>query len=131
MRPLVSACAPTYHLFPLYFNPKLQATIPKELLPRKQGKTCFNFRRPDPALIAMLDTLTATAREHWSRQGLLTPGPVSPDQLAAAARAGGTDTDALARLGKSKSQAAAAKRAASLRKKPAARPAKSSRKRAK
>src|SRR6185369_11425720 len=44
---LLKKSAVTYHLMPLYFNPKLQAAIPAELLPRKQGKTCFNFQRPD------------------------------------------------------------------------------------
>src|SRR6266436_2147195 len=60
---LLKKSAVTYHLFPLYFNPKLRATIPPELLPRKQGKTCFNFQRPDDGLFAQLDALTGRARE--------------------------------------------------------------------
>lgn len=109
--------AVTYHLFPLYMNPALQAAIPPELLARKQGKTCFNFQRPDPQLFAKLDALTAAARESFDRGGYLTPGPVSSGRIAAAFRAAGGDPEALARTRKAKAQAAARKRAATLRKK--------------
>lgn len=111
--------AVTYHLMPLYFNPKLESEIPPELLKLKQGKTCFNFKSPDPGLLAMIDTLTASARAHWQRQGLLTPGPLAEGKLTAAVKAGGTDTDALAKLRKQKAKSAAAKRAATLKKKSA------------
>ena len=41
--------AVSYHLMALYFNPGLQSAVPPELRPRKQGKTCFNFKRdPEP-----------------------------------------------------------------------------------
>jgi len=80
---LAKRSAVTYHLIPLYYNPKLQATIPAELLPRKQGKTCFNFRRPDAALFAALDALTARARDAFERAGFLEPGPVTPEKLSA------------------------------------------------
>jgi hypothetical protein len=113
---LLKKSAVTYHLFPLYFNPKLQAAIPAELLPRKQGKTCFNFKRPDPNLFAKLDTLTQLAREAFERHGLLTPGPVAPETFNAALRAAGEDPEAIARLRKSKGAAAAKKRAATIKK---------------
>jgi hypothetical protein len=38
---MMKKSAVTYHLFPLYFNPALQATVSPELAKRKQGKTCF------------------------------------------------------------------------------------------
>jgi hypothetical protein len=113
---LLKKSAVTYHLFPLYFNPKLQATIPTELLPRKQGKTCFNFQRPDAKLFAQLDALTKLARESFQRHGLLNAGPVAPGTFGNALRSGGEDPDAIARLRKSKGQAAAKKRAATIRK---------------
>src|SRR3954447_10724241 len=81
---LLKKSAVTYHLFPLYFNPKLQAAIPAELLPRKQGKTCFNFQRPDSQLFAQLDTLTKLARESFERHGLLNAGPVAPETFTSA-----------------------------------------------
>src|SRR5258706_16427541 len=116
---LLKKSAVTYHLSPLYFNPKLQAAIPAELLPRKQGKTCFNFQRPDPNLFTQLDTLTKLAREGFERHGLLNPGTVSQEQFATALRAAGEDPEALAKLRKSKGEAAAKKRAATIKKKTA------------
>src|SRR5712671_4276970 len=74
---LLKKSAVTYHLFPLYFNPKLQAAIPAELLPRKQGKTCFNFQRPDAELFAAIDALTARGRAGYERLGLLEAKPVT------------------------------------------------------
>lgn len=118
----VGKSAVSYHLMPLYFNPKLEATIPDELRPRKQGKTCFNFQSPDDRLFAMLDELTRTAREQWQRQGLLEPGPVSPEKLAGALRAAGVDPDKVAAERAKKGKQAAAKRAATLRKREPDRP---------
>src|SRR5829696_8893056 len=83
--------AVTYHLFPLYFNPRLQAAVPAELLPRKQGKTCFNFQKPDAALFAQLDTLTGLGRQAFERHGLMEPGVVPRERFDAALRAGGED----------------------------------------
>ena len=114
---LLKKSAVTYHLMPLYFNPKLEEAIPPELLARKQGKTCFNFQRPDEQLFAKLDALTAMGREQWERRGFLTPGTISMEQMEEAVRAGGIDTAALARERKAKGKAAAAKRAVTLKKK--------------
>ena len=112
---LMKKSAVTYHVMPLYFNPKLQETISPELAARKQGKTCFNFQRPDAALFAQLDELTARAREHFERAGFLAPGPIAPQRMDAALRAGGEDPRAIAKLRKAKGKAAAAKRAATAR----------------
>jgi hypothetical protein len=48
----------SYHLMGLYMNPTLTREISAELGQRKQGKTCFNFRRIDESLAAELDRLT-------------------------------------------------------------------------
>ncbi len=112
--------AVTYHLFPLYFNPALEASVPPELLRRKQGKTCFNFQRPDPTLFAALDRLTKLGRENFARHGLLEPGTVSNLQLEAMFRAAGGDPEALAKRRKATVKRAAAKRAATIKKKQAA-----------
>jgi hypothetical protein len=109
--------AVTYHLFPLYMNPALQAAIPPELQARKQGKTCFNFQRPHPDLFAKLDALTAAARESFARGGYLTPGAVSLERIAAAFRAAGGDPEGLAETRRAKGQAAARKRLATTRNK--------------
>lgn len=114
--------AVTFHLMPLYFNPRLNAMIAPELHPRMQGKTCFNFQRPDAGLFARLDDLTRRARECWEAAGFMKPGVVPPEAFTAALRAGGEDPAAIARLRKAKGKAATAKRAATIRKKTPQRP---------
>jgi hypothetical protein len=109
--------AVSYHLMPLYFNPKLQAAVPAALRPRKQGKTCFNFKRPDPTLFAMLDELTRLGREGIERAGFLKPGPVPRERFDSALRAGGEDPEQIARVRAAKGKRAAAKRAATVAKK--------------
>ena len=109
--------AVSYHLMALYFNPGLQSAVPPELRPCKQGKTCFNFSRPDAALFGMLDELTRLGRQGFERHGLLEPGPVTQARLDAALRAGGEDPEKLARVRKSMGKQAAAKRGATLEKK--------------
>lgn len=109
--------AVTYHLMPLYMNAALERSIPAELLARKQGKTCFNFQRPDPDLFAKLDALTGEARASFARGGFLTPGPITTERIEAAVGAAGGDADALARTRKAKGEAAARKRTATLRNK--------------
>lgn len=48
----------SFHLMPLYMNPKLQTTISAELKKRMQGKSCFNFTQLDPSHVAELKKLT-------------------------------------------------------------------------
>jgi hypothetical protein len=83
---LLKKSAVTYHLMPLYMNPKLQGVVPAELLARKQGKACFNFQRPDAALFAQLGELTRLARETWQRNGFLEPGSIPRERFEAALR---------------------------------------------
>jgi hypothetical protein len=54
---------------------------------RMQGKSCFNFKRPDPDLMAELEALTRAAAELYARhftleridgQLLATPAPSGP-----------------------------------------------------
>lgn len=121
-KPIWFACvmqkksAVTYHLFPLYFNPPLQAAVDPQLLPRKQGKTCFNFQRPDDTLFAKLDELTAIAHQQWESLGYLKAGRITAAQLEESLRNRGVDTAALAQQRKQTSKAAATKRAATIRK---------------
>ena len=48
----------SFHLFPLYTCPEMNASISPALKKRMQGKTCFNFTAPDAALFAELKKLT-------------------------------------------------------------------------
>ena len=47
-----------YHLMPLYADPSLADGLSGALIKRRQGKTCFNLKRSDPALFAELAKLT-------------------------------------------------------------------------
>lgn len=59
----------SFHLMPIYMNPKLQATISPELKKRMQGKSCFNFTSVDPSQIAELKKLTQAGFEEFKKWG--------------------------------------------------------------
>jgi len=60
----------SFHLFPLYMNPELTATISPELKKRMQGLTCFNFKtEPEPALLAELKKLTKAGLKNFKKRG--------------------------------------------------------------
>ena len=48
----------SFHLLGLYMNPSLEGQISAELVKRKQGKACFNFRKEDSDLTKELRELT-------------------------------------------------------------------------
>ena len=48
----------SYHLMPVYVNPALLEAASPELRRRMQGKSCFNFTKPDYALFRELEELT-------------------------------------------------------------------------
>jgi len=50
----------SFHLFPVYMYPDLLGGVSDALKGRMQGKSCFNFRAPDPALFAELAALART-----------------------------------------------------------------------
>ena len=55
----------SFHLMPIYMNPKLQAAISPELKKRMQGKSCFNFTNVEPEQIAELKKLAAAGFEEF------------------------------------------------------------------
>jgi len=55
----------SFHLMPIYMNPKLHATISPELKKRMQGKSCFDFTQVEPEQIAELKRLTAVGFEEF------------------------------------------------------------------
>ncbi len=59
----------SFHLMPLYMNPKLQAAVSPELKKRMQGKSCFNFTRLEPGQIAELKKLTREGFDEFSTWG--------------------------------------------------------------
>jgi hypothetical protein len=56
----------SFHLMPVYCNPKLAAAMSPELKKRMQGKACFNFKEPDPTLFAELAELTKSGAEWFA-----------------------------------------------------------------
>lgn len=61
----------SYHLMGLYGNTKLLEGLSKELKARMQGKTCFNFKKPDEKLFQELDLLTARSIEAFRKAGFI------------------------------------------------------------
>jgi hypothetical protein len=59
----------SFHLMPIYLNPKLQASISPELKKRMQGKSCFNFTQVEPGHIAELKKLTKAGFEEFKTWG--------------------------------------------------------------
>lgn len=59
----------SYHLMAVYCFPDLLDGISDALRARKQGKACFNFRKPDPALFKELAKLTEQGVRRF-RKGL-------------------------------------------------------------
>lgn len=58
----------SYYLMPVYMFPVLLDGISPQLKRRMQGKSCFNFTRPDPILIAELASLTTSGFEALQRE---------------------------------------------------------------
>ncbi len=61
----------SFHLMPIYMSPELAKQISPALKRRMQGKACFNFKAPDPALFKDLSGLTKSAYETWKKEGLV------------------------------------------------------------
>lgn len=59
----------TYHLMPIYVFPELLADISPELRRRMQGKSCFNFKSLDHALIIELAELTKAGYARFKQAG--------------------------------------------------------------
>lgn len=60
----------SYHLMPVYVHPEMLDGISPELKKRMQGKSCFNFKRMEPALFKELAGLTAEGLERFRALGL-------------------------------------------------------------
>jgi hypothetical protein len=63
----------SFHLMPVYVYPELLEGISPELRRRMQGKSCFNFTKPDDALFAELAELTAAGYAAYERNGFVGP----------------------------------------------------------
>ena len=61
----------SFHFFPIYMFPELKKTLSPELAKRMQGKACFNFSTPEPALLRELAALTKTGFDRFQREKLV------------------------------------------------------------
>lgn len=69
----------SFHLMPVYVFPDLLDGLSPELKRRMQGKSCFNFKRPEPDLVAELAALTRQGFERYAASGYVAGGgAVSP-----------------------------------------------------
>ena len=59
------------HLMPVYVYPDLLENVEPALLKRMQGKSCFNFATPDPALLAALGSLIDAGAARFQADGRL------------------------------------------------------------
>lgn len=59
----------SFYLMPVYTDPDLLSDASAALRKRMQGKSCFNFKASDAALLAELDALTSKSFRHWKAQG--------------------------------------------------------------
>ncbi|WP_437725979.1 hypothetical protein [Sorangium sp. So ce861] len=59
----------SFYLMPVYTNPELLGGVSPELKKRMQGKSCFNFKTREPALLDELETLTGRCFEQWKSAG--------------------------------------------------------------
>ena len=56
----------SFHLMPLYMNPRLDQTISAALRKRRAGKICFQFKSaPSMELLAELQHLTGSGISQW------------------------------------------------------------------
>jgi hypothetical protein len=61
----------SFHLMPVYLEPALLDSATAELKARMQGKSCFNFKTSDPALLKELSALTQAAYASYRTQGFV------------------------------------------------------------
>ena len=59
------------HLIPVYAYPELLDGIDPTLAKRMQGKSCFNFKAPDPGLMAELEALIDAGVARFQEDGRL------------------------------------------------------------
>jgi hypothetical protein len=61
----------SFHLMPVYVNPKLLNGISTELKKRMQGKSCFNFKEINKEYLQELSILTKNGFEFYKKNKML------------------------------------------------------------
>lgn len=58
----------SFYLMPVYMYPELLKEVSPELKKHMQGKSCFNFKKVEPALFAELAELTKKGAEKFKQE---------------------------------------------------------------
>jgi hypothetical protein len=58
----------SFYLMPVYMYPELLNNVSPELKKHMQGKSCFNFKKVEPALFEELAALTRRAAENFKKE---------------------------------------------------------------
>ncbi len=61
----------SFHLMPVYAEPGLLEGISPALKKKMQGKSCFNFKKPEAELFAELGELTGKGRQYYCDEGFV------------------------------------------------------------
>jgi hypothetical protein len=61
----------SFHLMPVYAKPELLESISPNLRSRMQGKSCFNFKSVEPALLQELSALAKAGYASYKEQGFV------------------------------------------------------------
>src|SRR5690349_13944470 len=61
----------SFYLMPVYLYPELLDGMSPQLKARMQGKSCFNFKKVEPALLEELGRLAKRGFERYKQEGLL------------------------------------------------------------
>jgi hypothetical protein len=61
----------SYHLMPIYLNPKLLEDVSPELKKHLHGKSCFNFTSSNATLFKELSVLTEACFNDYQKKGFL------------------------------------------------------------
>lgn len=61
----------SFHLMPVYVFPDLLGPVPRDLLKRMQGKSCFNFNAIADDHVTALERLTAAGLARYKSENLL------------------------------------------------------------
>jgi hypothetical protein len=58
----------SFYLMPVYMYPELLEEISPDLKKHMQGKSCFNFKKVEPALFQELEKLTSTGANKFKQE---------------------------------------------------------------
>jgi hypothetical protein len=61
----------SFHLMPIYANPELLESISPDLSLRMQGKSCFNFKTVEPALLQELAAIAKAGYASYKEKGFV------------------------------------------------------------